>query len=170
MLPTGAVATGGARVLNDQIVGDLNIPEYVIDKVEADERQELARRERAYRGGRPPLQVSGRTAILVDDGLATGATMRAAVKALRQLQLERIIVAVPTASPETCEELKAEVDEVVCAITPEPFHAVGLWYEDFSQTGDEEVRELLQRAIQERAPSARSPRQPDEDFARSDHG
>ena len=94
-LAMGAVATGGARVLYDQIVGDLNIPEYVIDKVEADERQELARRERAYRGGRPPLQVSGRTAILVDDGLATGATMRAAVKALRQLQPERIIMAVP---------------------------------------------------------------------------
>src|SRR5258705_10744672 len=110
----GAVATGGARVLNDQIVGDLNIPEYVIDKVEADERQELARRERAYRGGRPPLQVSGRTAILVDDGLATGATMRAAVKAPRQLQLERIIVAVPTASARAFAKCEADVREGCC--------------------------------------------------------
>ena len=142
-LAMGAVATGGGRVLNDQIVRGLRIPEYVIDRVEAEEREELGRRERAYRGGRPPLQVSGRTAILVDDGLATGATMRAAVKALRQLQPERIIVAVPTASPETCQELKAEVDEVVCAITPEPFHAVGYWYEDFTQTTDQEVSELL---------------------------
>ena len=147
-LAMGAVATGGARVLNEQIVRDLHIPEYVIDRIEAEQREELARRERVYRGGRPPLQVSGRTVILVDDGLATGATMRAAVKALRQLQPERIIVAVPTASPETCEELKAEVDEVVCAITPEPFYAVGYWYDNFTQTTDQEVRELLARGRQ----------------------
>jgi predicted phosphoribosyltransferase len=147
-LAMGAVATGGARVLNEQIVRDLHIPEYVIDRIEAEQREELARRERAYRGGRPPLQVSGRTAIVADDGLATGVTMRAAVKALRQLQPERIIVAVPTASPETCEELKAEVDEVVCAITPEPFYAVGYWYENFTQTTDQEVRELLARGRQ----------------------
>jgi len=147
-LAMGAVATGGARVLNEQIVRDLHIPEYVIDRIEAEQREELARRERAYRGGRPPLQVSGRTAIVADDGLATGVTMRAAVKALRQLQPERIIVAVPTASPETCEELKAEVDEVVCAITPEPFYAVGYWYENFTQTTDQEVRELLARGPQ----------------------
>src|SRR6202048_5021965 len=144
-LAMGAVATGGARVLNEQIVRDLRIPDYVIDRVEAEQRDELARRERAYRGGRPPLDVHGRTVILVDDGLATGATMRAAVKALRQREPARIMVAVPTASPETCEELKAEVDEVVCAITPEPFHAVGYWYEDFTQTTDQEVRELLAR-------------------------
>ena len=118
----------------------------MIDAVAAREQQELARRERLYRGGRPPPEVRGRTVILVDDGLATGATMRAAVAALRQLQPARIVVAVPTASPETCEEMKAEVDEVICAITPEPFHAVGLWYEDFSQTTDEEVRDLLARA------------------------
>ena len=142
-LAMGAVATGGARVLNEQIVRELHIPEYVIDRIEAEQREELARRERVYRGGRPPLQVSGRTAIVADDGLATGATMRAAVKALRQLQPERIIVAVPTASPETCEELKAEVDEVVCAITPEPFYAVGYWYDNFTQATDQEVRELL---------------------------
>jgi len=141
----GAVATGGVRVLNDQIVQQLNIPSYVIDAVTAQEQQELARRERLYRGGRPPPDVRGRTVILVDDGLATGATMRAAVRALRQLQPARIVVAIPTAAPETCEELRAEVDDVVCAITPEPFLAVGHWYEDFSQTTDEEVRDLLAR-------------------------
>jgi hypoxanthine phosphoribosyltransferase len=138
-----AVATGGVRVLNDQIAQSLRIPDYVIDRVAAEEREELAWRERAYRGGRPPLDVRGRT--LVDDGLATGATMRAAVMELRRHEPARIIVAVPTASRETCEELRAEVDEVVCAITPEPFHAVGYWYEDFTQTTGEEVRELLAR-------------------------
>src|ERR1700730_962947 len=154
-LAMGAVATGGARVLNEKIVRDLRIADYVIDRVEAEEREELARRERAYRGGRPPLDVHGRTVILVDDGLATGATMRAAVKALRQREPARIIVAVPTASPETCEELRAEVDEVVCAITPEPFHAVGYWYEDFTQTTDQEVRELL--AHPEEVPATTGP-------------
>jgi erythromycin esterase-like protein/predicted phosphoribosyltransferase len=142
-LAMGAVATGGARVLNEQVVNRLGIPAYVIDAVEARERQELARRERLYRGGRPPPDVRGRTVILVDDGLATGATMHAAVQALRQQQPARIVVAVPVASPETCDELKAEVDEVVCALTPDPFYAVGYWYEDFSQTTDEEVRNLL---------------------------
>src|SRR6202171_6330689 len=144
-LAMGAVATGGARVLNKQIVGRLGIPDYLIEAVAAREQQELARRERLYRGGRPPPDVRGRTVILVDDGLATGATMHAAIAALRQLQPAHIAVAVPTASPETCEELKAEVDEVVCAITPEPFHAVGYWYEDFTQTTDQEGRELLAR-------------------------
>src|SRR6202040_2764142 len=144
-LAMGAVATGGVRVLNDQIVQQLNIPSYVIDAVAAQEQQELERRERLYRGGRPPPDVRGRTLILVDDGLATGATMRAAVMALRQLQPARIVVATPTASPETCEELRSEVDEVICAITPEPFLAVGHWYEDFSQTTDDEVRDLLAR-------------------------
>ena len=146
-LAMGAVATGGLRILNDQIVQDLRIPDYVIDRVAAEEGEELTRRERAYRGGRPPLDVRGRTVILVDDGLATGATMCAAVMALRQHRPAHIVVAVPTASPETCEELKTEVDEVVCAITPEPFHAVGYWYEDFTQTTDQEVRELLARAV-----------------------
>jgi predicted phosphoribosyltransferase len=103
----GAVATGGVRVLNDQIVQHLSIPNYVIEAVAAREQQELARRERLYRGGRPPPDVRGRTVILVDDGLATGATMRAAVKALRQLQPARIVVAIPTASPDTCEKLRA---------------------------------------------------------------
>jgi erythromycin esterase-like protein/predicted phosphoribosyltransferase len=144
-LAMGAVATGGVRVLNDQFVKRLGIPQRIIDTVTAWERQELARREDLYRGGRPPPDVRGRTVILVDDGLATGATMHAAIQALRQQQPERIVVAVPTASPDTCEEMKAEVDDVICAITPEPFHAVGLWYQDFSQTTDEEVRALLAR-------------------------
>jgi predicted phosphoribosyltransferase len=144
-LAMGAVATSGVRVLNDQIVNGLGIPSYVIDAVAAQEQQELERRERLYRGGRPPPDVRGRTLILVDDGLATGATMRAAVMALRQLQPARIVVATPTASPEICEELRSEVDEVICAITPEPFLAVGHWYEDFSQTTDDEVRNLLAR-------------------------
>jgi predicted phosphoribosyltransferase len=139
----GAVATGGVRVLNDDVVRGLRIPDRVIDAVTALEQQELARRERLYRGDRTPPDVRGRTVILVDDGLATGATMHAAIAALRQQEPARIVVAVPTAAPETCNALRAEVDDVVCAITPEPFHAVGLWYEDFSQTTDEEVRELL---------------------------
>jgi predicted phosphoribosyltransferase len=144
-LAMGAVATGGVRVLNDEIVRGLGISEYEIDAVVARELQELARRERLYRGDRPPPDVAGRTVILVDDGLATGATMRAAVVALRQQKPARIVVAVPTASPDTCEALKAEADDVVCAITPEPFFAVGHWYEDFTQTTDDEVRELLAR-------------------------
>jgi len=142
----GAIATGGVRVLNEDVVRALQIPDRVIDAVAAREQEELARRERVYRGDRPPLDVRGRTVILVDDGLATGATMHAAIRALRQQQPARIVVAVPTASPETCDELKRVVDEVVCATTPDPFYAVGLWYEDFSQTTDEEVRELLARS------------------------
>ena len=145
-LAMGAVATGGVRVLNDQVVGALGIPPSVIEAVAAWQQQELARRERLYRGDRPPPDVRGRTVILVDDGLATGSTMRAALAALRRQQPARLVVAVPTAAPETCDELRAEADDVVCATTPEPFHSVGLWYEDFSQTTDEEVRELLERA------------------------
>jgi erythromycin esterase-like protein/adenine/guanine phosphoribosyltransferase-like PRPP-binding protein len=147
-LAMGAVATGGVRVLNDNIVAGLRIPDYLIDAVANRELEELKRRERVYRGGRPPPDLRGRTVILVDDGLATGATMLAAIKALRQLQPARIVVAVPTASPDTCEALRAEVDEVICAITPEPFHAVGRWYQDFSQTTDDEVRDLLARRQQ----------------------
>jgi predicted phosphoribosyltransferase len=142
----GAIATGGVRVLNDDVVRTLRIPAHVIDAVTAKEQEELARRERVYRGDRPPLDVRGRTVILVDDGLATGATMHAAIRALRQQQPARIVVAVPTASRETCDELRTEVDDVICATTPDPFYAVGLWYEDFSQTTDEEVRELLARS------------------------
>jgi predicted phosphoribosyltransferase len=152
-LAMGAVATGGVRVLNEDVVRALHIPDFVIDAVAAWEEQELARREQLYRGDRPPPDVRGQTVILVDDGLATGATMLAAVRALQQQQPGRIVVAVPVASPDTCETLQTEVDEVVCAVTPEPFHAVGLWYEDFSQTSDEEVRELLARSEQRVAPS-----------------
>jgi putative phosphoribosyl transferase len=147
-LAMGAVATGGVRVLNDEVVSGLRIPGYVIDAVAAQEQRELERRARLYRGDRPPPDVRGRTVILVDDGLATGATMYAAVQALRQQQPARIVAAVPTASPEACEELRAEVDEVICTITPEPFYAVGLWYKDFSQTTDDEVRDLLARSEQ----------------------
>jgi len=145
-LAMGAVATGGVRVLNDQVVRALGIPPDVIDMVAAWQQQELARRERLYRGDRPPPDVKGRTVVLVDDGLATGATMRAALAALRQQQPARRVVAVPTAAAQTCDALRTEADDVVCATTPEPFDAVGFWYEDFSQTTDDEVRELLDRA------------------------
>src|ERR1700716_3452581 len=157
-LAMGAVATGGVRVLNDQLVERLGIPEDMIDAVAARERQELARRERLYRGGRRPPDVRGRTVILVDDGLATGATMHAAIQALRQQNPARIVVAVPTASPETCEEMKAWADDVICAITPEPFDAVGRWYRDFSQTTDEEVGALLaRRSTSEKTEVGQSP-------------
>jgi predicted phosphoribosyltransferase len=145
-LAMGAVATGGMRVLNEQVVQGLRIPDYVIAAVAAKEEHELRRRERLYRGDRPPPDVRGRTVILVDDGLATGATMLAAAEALRRQQPARIVVAVPTGSPDTCDALRDHVDEVVCAVTPEPFHSVGLWYQDFSQTTDNEVRALLAHA------------------------
>ena len=145
-LAMGAIATGGVRVRNPEVVEYLRIPDEVIDEVTARERQELERRERLYREGRPALSPRGRVVILVDDGLATGSTMLAAVLALRQQQPASIVVAVPVAAKQTCEELRAVADEVVCAVTPDPFYAVGLWYEDFSQTTDEEVRELLARA------------------------
>ena len=153
-LAMGAVATGGVRVLNEQVVGALGIPPSVIEAVAAWQQQELVRRERLYRGDRPPPDVRGRTVILVDDGLATGSTMRAALAALRRQQPARLVVAVPTAAPETCDELRAEADDVVCATTPEPFDSVGLWYEDFSQTTDEEVRELLVRVAPKPAAAA----------------
>jgi predicted phosphoribosyltransferase len=142
-LAMGAVATGDVRVMNNDVVSALHIPDYVIEAVSSWEREELARRERLYRGDRPPPDVRGHTVILVDDGLATGATMLAAVEALRRQQPARIVAAVPVAASDTCELLRAEVDDVVCARTPEPFRAVGLWYQDFTQTTDEEVRELL---------------------------
>lgn len=147
-LAMGAIASGGVRVVNDDVVRQLAIPGEVIDAVAAEERRELERRERAYRNDRPPPDVKGRTVILIDDGLATGSTMRAAAAALRKLGPARIVVAVPVSAPESCDEIREEVDEVVCAVTPEPFRGVGLWYKDFSQTTDEEVRELLERARQ----------------------
>jgi predicted phosphoribosyltransferase len=142
----GAIASGGVRVINEDAVRSFGISNAEIEAVTAEERLELERRERRYRGNRPPPMVTGKTIILVDDGLATGSTMRAAVAALRQERPARIIVAVPTAAPETCAELGEEVDDIVCAITPEPFYAVGLWYEDFGQISDEEVHDLLELA------------------------
>jgi predicted phosphoribosyltransferase len=153
-LAMGAIASGGVRTLNEDVIRPLRIPGEVINAVTAEEQKELERRQRAYRGDRPAPDVRGRTVILVDDGLATGSTMRAAVAALRQQQPARIVVAVPTAAPATCDEFRGEVDEIVCAITPEPFYAVGLWYDDFSQTTDEEVRDLLGRAERERSAPA----------------
>jgi predicted phosphoribosyltransferase len=149
-LAMGAIATGGVRVLNEDVVRHLRVPGEVIDAVAMEEQRELERRERAYRGDRPAPDVKGKIVILVDDGLATGSTMRAAAAALRQQQPARIVVAVPVSAPQTCDEYRMGVDEIVCAVTPEPFQAVGLWYEDFSQTSDEEVRELLARAAEER--------------------
>jgi predicted phosphoribosyltransferase len=149
-LAMGAIASGGIRVINDGVVRSLRIPNAKIDEAAAREQREIERRERAYRGDRPPPTVRGRTVILVDDGLATGSTMRAAVQALRQQAPRRIVVAVPVAAPDTCEEFRAKVDEVVCAATPEPFLAVGAWYDDFSQTSDEEVHELLERSVSDR--------------------
>jgi predicted phosphoribosyltransferase len=154
-LAMGAIATGGVRVLNHDVVRHLKIPQEVIDAATADELREIERRERDYRGGRPPPEVRGCIAILVDDGLATGSTMHAAVAALRPQQPSRIVVAVPVASPDTCADFRGEVDDIVCLITPDPFYAVGLWYKDFSQTTDAEVRELLARAAQPEPSQAR---------------
>lgn len=145
-LAMGAIASGGVRILNEEVVHTLGIHEQTIERVAAAEQHTLEERERAYRGERPRPVVRGRTVLLVDDGLATGATMRAAVVALRQQGPKRSVVAVPVAAVDTCEEFRAEVDEIVCAVTPEQFVAVSLWYQDFSQTTDEEVRELLERA------------------------
>ena len=153
-LAMGAIASGGTRVINEDVVRYLQIPGEVIDAVAADEQRELERREREYRDGKPAPQVKDRVVILIDDGLATGSTMRAAAAALRKQNPSRIVVAVPVAPAETCEEFRKEVDEVVCAATPEPFQGVGLWYDNFSQTSDEEVRQLLNRANPERRRAA----------------
>jgi len=145
-LAMGAIATGGVRILHEGIVRELGIPQRAIDIVSEREQRELERREELYRGDRPAPRIEGRTVIVVDDGLATGSSMKAAVQALRQQRPARLIVAVPTAPAETCSQLKEIADEVVCAITPEPFYAVGGSYGDFSQTTDEEVHDLMQRA------------------------
>jgi putative phosphoribosyl transferase len=144
-LAMGAIASGGARVLNDEVIRYLAVSPEVIEAVARAEQVELERRERAYRGERPAPDVRGRVVILVDDGLATGSSMRAAIAVVRTQSPARVVVAVPVAARETCDDLRREVDELVCLRTPEPFSAVGLWYEDFSQTTDEEVRALLQR-------------------------
>ena len=145
-LAMGAIASGGVRVINDDVVQALAVPPSVIDGVARREEQELRRREAAYRGARPAPDLRGRVVILVDDGLATGSTMRAAVRAVKQAQPARVVVAVPVAAASTRDDLGAEVDEIVCETPPEPFLAVGRWYEDFSQTTDEEVSDLLERA------------------------
>ena len=142
-LAMGALASGGVRVVNDDVVAFYRIPQTAIDAVARDEQAELERREREYRAGRPPVALQGRTVILVDDGLATGSTMKAAVQAVRAHAPAKIIVAVPVGSRETCQEFTEIADEIVCARAPDHFAAVGQWYRDFSQTGDEEVRELL---------------------------
>lgn len=143
-LAMGAVASGGVRVLNWSVVQNLRVSEAEIDAVTAEEQKELERREAAYRGDRPLPQISGKTVILVDDGIATGATMRAAVQAVRAQHPARVIVAVPTAAEHTCDQLRSEVDEIVCATMPYPFEAIGLWYEDFPQLSDDDVRRLLE--------------------------
>ena len=152
-LAMGAIASGGVRVLNEDVVAQLPNAEEMLAAVTAEETRELERREAEYRGNRPPPDLRGKTVILVDDGLATGATMRAAATALKQRGVAACVVGVPVASPETCAEFRHEVDEVVCAATPEPFYGVGQFYEDFSQTSDEEVRELLARAAAEKTQS-----------------
>ena len=144
-LAMGAIAPGGVRLINHEVVDALGIPQAVIESTAVSEQIELDRRQRAYRGSRAPLALAGCIVILVDDGLATGSTMRAAVTAVRQQQPARIIVAVPVGAPSTCTELAREADEVVCLRMPDPFVAVGLWYRDFAPTSDSEVRALLGR-------------------------
>ena len=145
-LAMGAIATGGVRVLNEDVMQSLAIPSAALERATERESAELEKRERQYRGSRPAPEITGHTVILVDDGLATGSTMRAAVAAVKQQGPRRTVVAVPTAAAKVCNLLRHEVEEVVCASTPEPFYAVGMWYEDFSQTGDKEIRDLLERA------------------------
>lgn len=144
-LAMGAIASGGVRVLNDEVVRWYGIDPATIDAVAREEQQELERREGAYREGRAPAPLQGRVVILVDDGLATGSTMRAAVAAMKAHQPARVVVAVPVGARETCRELESSADEVICARMPEPFSAVGQWYIDFDQTTDEEVRQLLRQ-------------------------
>lgn len=146
-LAMGAIASGGVRVLNAEVIRILDIPQETIEQVTRREQQELERRERAYRDGRPRVALANHQVILVDDGLATGSTMRAAVAAVRDLHPSRVIVAVPVGAPETCRELATIADEVVCVEMPVPLEAVGTWYRDFSQTTDDEVRDALRPTV-----------------------
>lgn len=145
-LAMGAIASGGIHVLNDDVVRALQIPQSKIDEVAKREEVELARREKLFRGDRPPLALGGRTVIVVDDGIATGSTMLAAIRCIRAQKPSRIVMAVPVAPPSTCERLRAEVDDVVCLSMPEFFSAVGEWYDDFAQVEDSEVVELMRKA------------------------
>ena len=149
-LAAGAIASGGVRVLNEDVLRALPNADEIIESVTAKETAELERREKSYRDDRPAPELRDRVVILVDDGLATGATMRAAVKALRQRGVAKIVVAVPVGPPDTCREFEDEADETICASAPEFFQAVGQYYEDFSQTSDDEVRDLLARAAEDR--------------------
>ena len=161
-LAMGAIASGGVRVVDPEVIRAADVTPEELETVTTAERQELERRETRYRGGRPPASATGRTVILVDNGLATGATMRAAIAALRDQHPARIVVAVPVAPPQTCAEFRAVANDVVCASTPEPFYAVGLWYNDFGQTTDEEVGDLLARS----AVTSRTGPQPSESNSR----
>jgi putative phosphoribosyl transferase len=147
-LAMGAVATGGVRVLNQSVMQNLGVTKAELDAVTRAEQQELERRQQAYRDARPLPEIHDHTVILIDDGLATGASMRAAVLAIRQQHPARVVVGVPAAAPETCDEFRDEVDDIVCAITPYPFYGVGQWFEDFSQVTDDEVRRMLMRVQQ----------------------
>lgn len=151
-LAMGAIASGGVRILNQSIVNQLQISDEVIARVAVQEQRELERRENMYRGDRPFPKLKGQTVILVDDGLATGATMWAAIMSVKQQQPQEVIIAVPVAAPETCDEMKGKVEKIICANTPSPFYSVGLWYEKFPQTTDEEVRELLNKASNHHQP------------------
>jgi putative phosphoribosyl transferase len=153
-LALGAIATGGGVAMNVDLVEAYRIPERVIESIAAREAEEIARRERLYRGDKPAPQISGRTVILIDDGLATGASMNAAIGTLRKQNPAKIVVGVPISAPEVCDEFHSGVDEIVCAITPEPFYSVGTWYQDFSPTTDEEVHELLEQADRVRSSHA----------------
>ena len=154
-LAMGAIATGGVRVLNQRVLEELRVSEDQVEAVVAAEGEELLRRERAYRQDRPAPELEGRVAMLVDDGLATGSTMRAAIASLRAQEVRQVVVAVPVAPPDTCLELELETDRVVCLATPQPFLAVGQWYEEFSPPSDEEIRELLRRSAERMSGASR---------------
>jgi putative phosphoribosyl transferase len=156
-LAMGAIASGEVQVLDDRLIRTLHIPQSAVSKVIAEERRELERRESAYRGGRIPPDVAGRAVILVDDGLATGASMFAAISALRKANPAKIVVAVPVAAPEVCSAMRRVADECVCVLTPAQLYGVGAWYIDFSQTTDAEVHAILESAARRRARGGPSP-------------